>query len=287
MPNADGPDTSHWQTYTGGPIPWPLHALKCSEGKTAGDTTFPARWQMLRDKAVKYRGAYHWLRSDSSMADQATNLTTRIDRLGGLRRGEFIQLDWERTPNLADPIAAMTHEWCDRVQQHYGRPCVIVYSSDWVGGFTAWRKTHPDFPLWYANYVTTVNDKRTDGWSESAKYRADIWQWTSSFTHPSIVGRFDMNHVFNWSTLDRITDQVPPPAPIPPEAPPVVYFYRDSAYQNVWLCGPGGALAVGGEVVKAGTTEGIPMIVDSHPQSLQSALTSSGLRFDDLVPVTP
>jgi hypothetical protein len=74
----------------------------------------------------------------------------------------------------------------------------------------------------------------------------------------------------------------PDPAPTPPEAPPVVYFYRHTAYKNVWLCGPGGAIAVAGDVVTAGTTEGVPMIVNDHPQSLQSALVTSGLRFDDL-----
>lgn len=220
-PNADGPDTSHYQTYTGGPLPWPLHSLKCSEGKKSGDLTFPARWQMLRTLGVKYRGAYHWIRSDSSIADQAANLCARIDLTGGLSRGEFIQCDWEVTPNIPTNTSIQVAEWCDRVEQHFGRACTIVYSSDWlpdstldadkVAEFTEWRQENPDFPLWYANYNLT--DRSYGGWAECAQHRADVWQWTSSYLHPSIVGRFDMNHVFNWSTLDRITDQVPAPKP--------------------------------------------------------------------------
>ncbi len=287
-PHADGPDLSHYQTLTGQPVDptWRLFAHKCSEGRTSGDAMFPARWQWARKQGFKYRGAYHWLRSDSTMALQAVNLTQRLDALGGLQRGEFVQCDWERTSNVADPTAAQTAEWCDRVEQHYGRACVIVYSSDWLSGFTTWRNLRPDFPLWYANYVTVPNFKHTDGWAECAKHGADVWQWTNSFAHASITPQFDMNHIFNAATLDRITDQqqAPVPAPNPPEAKPVVYFYRHSAYKNVWLCGPGGALAVGQEVVDAGAVQGIPTIVNAHQQSLVSVLATSGLGYFDLVP---
>lgn len=281
-PNADGPDLSHYQTITGKPIDpnWTLCSHKATEGRTSFDKTFPARWDWMRAQGFKYRGAYHWLRSDSSMAEQAANVVAVVSRAGGLERGDFIQADWETTLNIAPLTARQVVEWCDRVEQAFGRACVIVYSSDWVPQFAAWRALEPDRPLWYANYLTGTGS--ASGWAECAKWGAAVWQWTSSFVHASIGGRFDMNHVFDFATLDRLTDQLPQPEP--PEERAVVYFYRDRRYKNVWLVGPGGAVAVGPAAVQAGTIEGVPMIVDEHEQSLQSVLAISGLRFDDLVP---
>lgn len=225
-PNSDGPDISHYQTLTGRPVDpeWRLFSHKATEGRSGGDKTFPGRWQWMREQGFRWRGAYHWIRSDSSIADQAANLCARIDNLGGLMRGEFIQCDWETTTNVATPTSLMAAEWCDRVQQHYGRPSVIMYSSDWLpdstldpdklAEFFEWRQENPTFPYWHANYNT--GDRATGGWAECERYDAAVWQWTSSYTHPAIGGRFDMNHVFAPAVLDLITDQATP-APPPPE----------------------------------------------------------------------
>ena len=218
-PRADGPDTSHWQTYTGQPFDpaWRLHSIKCSEGERSGDKTFPERWQMLRDLNVEFRGAYHWLRSDSTIANQAKNLCARIDAEGGLLKGEFIQSDWETTPGIALVTSTQETEFRDRVRQHFGRDCTITYSSDWLpdstldpdsrAEFEEWREENPTAVLWYANYNT--GSRPQDGWAECAKYNADIWQWTSTYQHPAFEerGGLDMNHVFNWETLIRISDQ--------------------------------------------------------------------------------
>jgi GH25 family lysozyme M1 (1,4-beta-N-acetylmuramidase) len=287
IPIADGPDTSHYQTYTGGPIPWPLHSLKCSEGKKSGDLTFPARWQMLRDRNIKYRGAYHWLRSDSSISDQAANLCARIDLTGGLLRGEFVQCDWETTPNIPVPTSGMAQEWCDRVQQHFGRECVIMYSSDWLPDstldadsrqeFLEWRDENPDFPYWHANYNT--GDGSQGGWAECERYRADLWQWTSSFSHPSIVGRFDMNHVFNWATLKRITDQVPTPVaiPTPPEDDMAHKVIIEDALQ-------GGAAftldfaPVSPEARAVLVVQGYQVVAQSHPHWTAACQVANGVQ---------
>jgi hypothetical protein len=198
----------------------------------------------MREQAFRYRGAYHWLRSDSSIAVQAANLCARIDALGGLQPGEFVQADWEVTPNIPLVTSNQVAEWCDRVEQHYGRECVIVYSSDWLpdstldtdsrAEFAEWRDENPDYPLWFANYNT--GSRPTGGWAECDRYGADVWQWTSTHKHPSIIsprrvvdletgktvtvdGGFDMNHIFNPAVLDRLCALSTTPQPIPPIVP--------------------------------------------------------------------
>jgi hypothetical protein len=122
-------------------------------------------------------------------------------------------------------------EFNDRLRQKVGRDCVITYSSDWLPDstldadsrreFDEWRQARPDDALWYANYNT--GSSPTGGWTECAKYGADVWQWSSTYTHPSIAGGFDINHVFNPAVLDRLTGRsavvVPPIEIIPPKPP--------------------------------------------------------------------
>ena len=256
-PNADGPDISHWQKLTGRPFDsdWRVVSIKCSEGERSGDSTFVERWSMLRDARIEYRGAYHWLRSDSSVKAQAENLCRRIDQMGGLQTGEFIQCDWETTPKIADVTVTQVEEWCRRVNEHFGAERVIVYASDWVPGFAVWRARNPQVPLWYANY--NVGQTVTGGWSECARYHADVWQWTSKFQHPSIVGGFDMNHVFNWSALERLVGRAvtPTPDPIPPEDDDMAVFAKvDNADTAVLLVDATSArwLATSEDVAAAG-----------------------------------
>jgi hypothetical protein len=248
-PNANGPDTSHYQTYViGAPLPWPLHSLKASEGSFYRDPTFGLRWNRLRDLEVKYRLAYHWITPHHPIRDQVTNLVGQLARFGGLRVGEAVQADWEVTPNRGVPTSDMAHEFCDRINQHYGALRSIMYSSDWLpdstldadsrAEFAEWREAHPDYPYWHANYNT--GDRATGGWAECARYAADVWQWTSSYMHSSIYspradgtrGGFDMNHVFRWDTLDLVTARVatlpdPIPTPVPKPEDHMRYIIED------------------------------------------------------------
>jgi len=229
-PIAHGPDIHGiYQQITGEPMPeWPLFSHKISEGANSGDKGFPTRWPWMREQGFKYRGAYHWLRSDSRVSDQVANVIRRLDPHGGLLIGEFIQSDWETTPGIHLIGAEGEREFCDRLHQHYQRECTITYSSDWIpdspedsdtlGEFYNWLNlTQGNAPLWYANYNSDLTNPR-GGWQETTKYGADIWQFTSSYFHPSIIsvsgGGFDMNHILNWDTLDRIAgyqnEEIPP-----------------------------------------------------------------------------
>lgn len=214
-PRIDGIDISHWNAITSYSTAFahPLVSLKATEGKSGTDGTFPARWAKLRQMGVKYRGAYHWIRSDSSAADQAANVFRTV---GDLQRGEFIQLDWETTSGIAAVSVSKAQEFIDRVNQHYGGNRTIVYSSDWVPGFQTWRAAHPDTPLWYANY--NLGTSSTSGWAECEKFKADVWQWSSTQIVPGFSGGIDVNHVFDWKALDLVSNQliIPQPVPIAP-----------------------------------------------------------------------
>ena len=311
-PHSDGPDISHYQALTGAapPAGWRLFSHKATEGRSGVDPMFARRWAWMRDHAFRYRGAYHWLRSDSTPAVQAAHLCSVLDSVGGLRRGEFVQTDWERTPNIDVPTSLEEAEFRARVEQHYGRECTITYVSDWmpdstrdpdrVGEFVEWRQENPGAPLWYANYLTASNGRlppNADGWTECAAYHADVWQWTSSATDPSIKSStpggspgFDMNHVFAWSTLDRITDQLPAPSPSPsppiikPEVLPVEYFVRFKGFANVFHVGAGGAVHVDQAIVDKGRgVLGDPIVVD-HAQTRASVCHAAGIPSEFLTP---
>jgi GH25 family lysozyme M1 (1,4-beta-N-acetylmuramidase) len=216
IPDAHGPDWSHHQTLTGSPIPaWPLWTHKATEGANYVDPMFLPRWRDAEARGHRWRGGYTWLRSDATMKVHADNALKMTAKIGGLPVGTMWQTDWETTPNLPPVTAVQVTEFNDRIEQGIGRQCVITYGSDWVPEFIQWRMANPDAPLWYANYNTNP-ELSTGGPAECAKYSADVWQWTSSFTHPCVAGRFDMNAVLHAATLDRVCGLETTPAPAPP-----------------------------------------------------------------------
>lgn len=226
-PDQDGPDISHWNPVADwDAIPdYPLFVAKATEGRSFRSPTFNENWRQMRNQGFRYRGAYHWVRSDATMAAQLLNLKRAIDDHGGLRRGEFIMIDWETTPGIRSLTWGEVKQFMWLCEAEWpGR--VAVYASDWVPGFHEFRAEYPEYPLFYANY--NLSTKTTGGPAETARYSADVWQWTSSFDgRPGIADdTIDMNDILDWSVLDRITDQVPVPEPVvvpeAPEPPPVV-----------------------------------------------------------------
>lgn len=254
-PQTDGPDLSHWNRIVGPRDPaWQLTSVKASEGGGGGDVMFPANYRWA--EGARWRGAFHWLRSEASIADQAANFLQRVRNNGGLKVGDILQTDWEVTPGIPLVTSDQVIEFNDRVRQAAGRDCVITYSSDWLPDstldadsrreFDEWRQARPDDALWYANYNT--GSAKDGGWAECARYGADVWQWTSKFVHPSIAGDFDMNHVFHPDVLDQLAGRtaptIPPITPPTPEDDMAKHFKCDDE-------GAGGAeFAVSGGVAK-------------------------------------
>lgn len=230
IPNADGPDVSHWQrVISETAIPsFRLASCKVGEGRSYFDPTAPAWVARFRRNGVRNLGVYFWIRPDSTIDEQFANFVAGIRRLdlehnGRLDPGVMLQLDWEITlDSKGNPLRPMNVDEIERfvylAQVRYGDR-VIVYGSDWVPGFTTWRSRHPHVPVWYANY--NLGDKPTSGHPEAVRYRAAIWQWTSSYKCPGIAGGIDMNHVLDWPVVDRLCGlSAAPPKPTPPTVPP-------------------------------------------------------------------
>lgn len=209
-PRADGPDVSHYQTVIAeSAIPaFQLASCKLGEGRSYFDPTAPSWIALFRRNGVRNLGVYYWVRSDSLIESQFFNMVARLrqcglDHNGVLEPGVFLQLDWETTPNIAPLTVAQVEEFVTLTQRRYGDR-MIVYSSDWVPGFTTWRARNPETPLWYANYNQSTAP--TGGRAECAKYRASVWQWTSTYKCPGIAGGIDMNEVCagGWEVLDHL-----------------------------------------------------------------------------------
>ena len=237
-PDRDGIDISHWNRITDWEAvePFKLWCMKATEGKGFRSPVFDERWPKVRERdEVLYSGAYHWIRSDSSMEAQVANLERAINDHGGLHVGEFVMLDWETTPGIANVTVAEVEEWLARVEAIWPGRC-IVYSSDWVSGFKTWRRNNPDYPLWYANY-RLVDDYR-GGKAESDEYGAEVWQWTSTEAVNGFAAGIDVNDVLGdegWATLHRISgyDQAPAPAP-EPEVPAAWPPYTPPSSYSLW-----------------------------------------------------
>jgi hypothetical protein len=227
-PNADGPDVSHWQHVTNvAAVPsFGLASCKLAEGRSYMDPTAPMWIDLFRSKGVRNLGVYFWIRADSTVEQQVVNLINRLRQVGldvegQLVPGVMIQLDWERTPGVRDVTVAEVELFCYLVHVRYGDR-LIVYGSDWLPGFVAWRAKNPTFPLWYANY--NLGTLPTGGYAECIKYGATVWQYTSKFKGGGIASGtpgkpltdtgYDMNHVFDWATLDRLCLNHTPSPPV-------------------------------------------------------------------------
>jgi GH25 family lysozyme M1 (1,4-beta-N-acetylmuramidase) len=225
MPEIHGIDVSHWNPVSDeAAVPaLPVMSMKATEGATFVSRKFRYFWDLFGAKRAQRpvaRGAYHWIRSDTSIEAQVNNLAYWVGTAGGLGPGDFIQLDWETTPNIPFVTLAQVEEWIDRAEALWpGR--IIVYASDWVPHFGEWRQRHPDYPLWYANYNTST--RSSGGWVESEKYDAAIWQWSSTTLVPGFADGIDVNHVFDWDVIERISraglPEASSPAPVPTPAP--------------------------------------------------------------------
>jgi GH25 family lysozyme M1 (1,4-beta-N-acetylmuramidase) len=187
------------------PVYWnELPDLKVFTVKTTDGTTLQnygglAYFQMARTLNIPYIGMYHWLFGDQSLEGQVQAIRRAWAAVGGIRPGEFVQIDWE--DNKHPCTLAFIEAFLNRLEQFFpGR--IIVYSADWVFNFKQWRARHPNYPLWYSNFF----DNRGDDEAEPRMYSADVWQWAvvEANVVSGIPDRCDVNEVWNEETLQTI-----------------------------------------------------------------------------------
>ena len=275
MPKADGVDISHWNPIADwDAIPqFRLFSTKATEGKSFRSPTFDENWEQMRRRNFEFRGAYHWVRSDSPMSQQVANLKRALDDHGGLIDGEFVQIDWETTEGIPHVTLSQIEDFQARCEAEWpGR--VITYASDWVPNFKTWRKRNSTYPLWYANY--NLGSTSTGGRAECARYSADVWQWTSKarvagFADPTI----DMNEVLDWTTLVRIanTETTTPPEE-DDDMPLIAKIYKppaDMPDNPPWLIAIDGAVRYASSADAKAISDHEDLNSEQYPLMLRSA----------------
>jgi lysozyme len=128
-----------------GSIDWPAVAadgvsaayLKATEGATFRDPSFVANWQQARAAGLQV-GAYHFFTLCRSGTDQAANLLSALDQVGGRRdaRSLPVVVDLELSGNCSarPPKATVQRQldaFVDAVEQGTGRPVRYYVLNSW------------------------------------------------------------------------------------------------------------------------------------------------------------
>lgn len=125
-------------------------------------------------------GYYHFFKLGPSPEAQADYF---VSRLGPLRLGEFLVLDWEQRGLTPATYRDQAERFLRRVHAHTGKKPFIYGSPSLLeaGQFASWAK---DYQLWIAHWGTP---KPRSPWPWS------IWQHSATGTVPGISGAVDLN----------------------------------------------------------------------------------------------
>ncbi|MFC6084569.1 glycoside hydrolase family 25 protein [Sphaerisporangium aureirubrum] len=147
-----GVDVSNWQ----GSVDWAEHAgdgvdfgfAKASEGTGFTDKWFARNWLAMRENWLVC-GAYHFGHPKADPVDQARHFLDVVDAAGGLRRGDLIALDLERSGHLPPrEVAAFARRWCHVISLVTGvRPLIYTFMAFARRGYC---QGLGDYPLWIA-----------------------------------------------------------------------------------------------------------------------------------------
>lgn len=192
---------------------------KATEGTTLDDPAFGRRIGAIRASGA-IPGAYHFLRSAPSAAEQVAHFLSVIGDPAGL----LIQLDWELSGTDLAPISmarAWIAEWNRRTNNHP----VLVYLPHWV--WADHLGSPPGLaslgPLWASRYVATP--PATASLADAARVPAGWWAGYGGWPAPAVLqyageagriagsGPADLN-VFDGELADlRYLAVIPNPTP--------------------------------------------------------------------------
>jgi hypothetical protein len=166
---------------------------------------------------------YHWLYGTVSVASQIKAIKTAWEAVGGMQKGELVQIDWEDNSHpctigfARQFFAALQAEFPDRW---------IVYSANWVKSFVQWYNENPQWHdrIWYAQPF----DDKGDDEAEPKQFNATVWQWGVITDIPGMNCPCDINEIWNENNLRKLCglDQLEPPKITNPTGDIEVKFIR-------------------------------------------------------------
>lgn len=215
-PQLDGMDGAHYQFDHGKPdlrvmrdaglwwIGW-----KVSQSTGYVDPTFA----QIRSEWLDFecRLPYHWL---SSTTDPKTQAQHYLNSVNEIRPGQTAMQDLEEAGITVDK--ALT--WFEWVEDYTHRPSV-GYSGIYVAGGTIWKSPELRMsrygrrPFTVAAYVTEANLRARLAATHSPD--PDAWQYSSNGPVPGIVGRCDMDMVFDKPAFQLACGNTATPIPQP------------------------------------------------------------------------
>lgn len=219
-PQLDGMDGAHYQFDHGKPdlrvmrdaglwwIGW-----KVTQSTGYVDPTFDQIRQQWLD--FECRLPYHWL---SSTTDPKTQAQHYLNSVNEIRPGQTAMQDLEEAGITVEK--ALT--WFEWVEDYTHRPSV-GYSGLYVAGGTIWKSPELRMskygrrPFTVAAYVTAANLHARLAATHSPD--PDAWQYSSNGPVPGIVGRCDMDSIFDRPMFDLACGNTatPIPQPQPPQ----------------------------------------------------------------------
>lgn len=185
---------------------------KATQGSTYVDPYFAVNRGNSRAAGFRFRLAYHFLSSDVDIKKQAEHFARTV---GFFNPGEGIMLDAERD-NLTNKEVTEEQclEWISLIEEKFHRP-VAVYSGYYVNAGRIWKSKkifNGKRPRCLAAYIAEASMKKIVG-----EYFPDMWQYSSNGPVPGVVGRCDMNHVYDWTKFHAVCGLATlPPVQKPP-----------------------------------------------------------------------
>lgn len=224
-PQLDGMDGAHYQFDHGKPdlrvmrdaglwwIGW-----KASQSTGYVDPTFA---QIRREWGeFENRLPYHWL---SSTTDPVAQADWYLKQLNELRPGEAVMLDIEEAGDTVEKALA----FFERTEEYTHRPGV-GYSGIYVAGGSIWKSPELRMskygrrPFTVAAYVTEANLRARLAATHSPD--PDAWQYSSNGPVPGIVGRCDMDMVFDKPAFQLACGNTATPIPDPQPEDDMAYI---------------------------------------------------------------
>lgn len=190
MPTTEGFDVSHFQ----GAISWadlPLDEvkfcfIKATDGGSGKDSKFASNWAGAKSVSL-IRGAYHFFRPASAVADQVNNFVNQVGDLDLQDLPPVLDLeipgdDPAAWATIGMPEAAnLAVDWLNQVQTATGRkPIIYTNKQFYTNVLDSDASLLKGDALWFARFTTATDPGIPPDW--------DTWQFWQYFDQGKLSG---------------------------------------------------------------------------------------------------